>query len=176
MFALLPSRRLLVGVPTAVGFAVALAGCGGTGPSSAAASGAPNPAAHAEFLKFSQCMRSHGVPNFPDPSAGGGIRLDSSSGLDPRSPSFQSAQQTCRKLLPGGGPPRDVPAAQRREMLANAECMRKHGVPNFPDPTFPKGGGVGVGLPPGISPQSPAFQAAAKACGGAVAVAVPGGP
>jgi hypothetical protein len=44
--------------------------------------------------------------------------------------------------------------------------MRSHGVPNFPDPTFPHGGGVGIQLNGnGIDPNSPAFQAAQKACG-----------
>jgi hypothetical protein len=44
--------------------------------------------------------------------------------------------------------------------------MRKHGVPNFPDPTFPRSGGRSVQLPPGLSAQSPAFLNAAKACSG----------
>jgi hypothetical protein len=50
--------------------------------------------------------------------------------------------------------------------IALSKCMRSHGVPNFPDPAFPAGGGVIVQLPPGETPKSPAFQAAAQACGG----------
>ena len=52
-----------------------------------------------------------------------------------------------------------------------SRCMRSHGVPNFPDPTFQSGpgGGVGVGIKigngSGIDPSSPAFQAAQKECG-----------
>jgi hypothetical protein len=58
-------------------------------------------------LKFSACMRSHGVPKFPDPvfSDGGRrtqLRIDSKSGIDPDSPIFQAAQKTCQKLMPGG--------------------------------------------------------------------------
>jgi hypothetical protein len=44
----------------------------------------------------------------------------------------------------------------------HAQCMRAHGVPDYPDPRFPPGGGVEEGA----GPDSPAFQAAAKACGG----------
>jgi hypothetical protein len=112
-------------------------------------------------------MRSHGVPNFPDPSAGGGIELRPGSGVDPESPAFQAAGQRCRKLLPGGGP-RPITAVAKRQILAHAECMRLHGVPNYPDPRFPPGGGVEQFIGPGMNPQSPAFQRAAKACGGGI--------
>jgi hypothetical protein len=46
--------------------------------------------------------------------------------------------------------------------------MRQHGVPNFADPTFPAHGGVELHLGSGVDPRSPAFQAAAKACGSAI--------
>ncbi len=108
-------------------------------------------------------MRSHGVPEFPDPAAGGGIKLTPGSGIDPRSPAFQSAQLSCKKDLPGGGPP-PVTETQKRQALAFAECMRTHGVPDFPDPIFPASGGIMQGAP-GKS-DAPAFQHGAKACGG----------
>ena len=41
-------------------------------------------------------------------------------------------------------------------MIARAECMREHGVPNFPDPTF-TADGISVFFGPGVDPQSPAF-------------------
>ena len=50
-------------------------------------------------------MRSHGVPNFPDPSGGGGFNLNG-TGINPQSPSFESAQQRCFKLLPAAAPAR----------------------------------------------------------------------
>ncbi|MGI8507072.1 MAG: hypothetical protein ACR2MK_09795 [Solirubrobacteraceae bacterium] len=150
----------------AVSCGLVIGACGSSGsPSSAAGTGATGGSSHyASFLKFSTCMRSHGVPDFPDPSSNGGLRLRVGPGsrLNPQSPAFQSAQQTCRKLLPGGGPPRTVPEAQRRAAIANAQCMRTHGVPDFPDPTFPPGGGIRITA---VDPQSPAFQAASKACG-----------
>ena len=41
--------------------------------------------------------------------------------------------------------------------LKFSQCMRSHGVPDFPDPTFPPGGGIIEGVGPGVNPQSPAF-------------------
>jgi hypothetical protein len=109
-------------------------------------------------------MRTHGVANFPDPSATGGISLP--IGAATQSPSFQAASNACQKLLPGGGPgAHPISAADRRQLLANAQCMRTHGVPNFPDPSF-TGGGIRVGFNKSIDPSSPAFQNAAKACRG----------
>jgi hypothetical protein len=144
------------------------AACGSSGGSSNATgtAGTGGSSRHASLLKFSTCMRSHGVPNFPDPRSGGGLIIGSGSGISPQSPAFQSAQQSCKKLLPGGGPPRTVPEAQRKAAIANAHCIRTHGVPNYPDPTFPAGGGIAVAIGPGNNPQSPAVQKAQKACAG----------
>jgi hypothetical protein len=47
--------------------------------------------------------------------------------------------------------------------FAESKCMRAHGVPNFPDPTFGHGGDVGVILGSGENPDSPAIQNALKA-------------
>jgi hypothetical protein len=49
------------------------------------------------------------------------------------------------------------------QSLQFAKCMRAHGVPNFPDPG--SGGGIQISPGSGLNPQSPAFQAARKACG-----------
>lgn len=70
----------------------------------------PSPAEQAELvgkaLAFANCMRSHGEPNFPDPSSNGGGATFSLSGVDPNSPQFQRAEEACRKLSPllAGGP------------------------------------------------------------------------
>lgn len=170
-------HRLAVGL-VVVGGAVGVAACG-TGASSYSASGsaAQSDSNNAAFINFSKCMRTHGVPNFPDPGGGGGIQLSSSSGINPFSPAFKAAQSHCRKLLPGGGPPTGPPSAQaERAALETSDCMRKHGVSGFPDPTLkapssPAGygaiedrGGVILAIPSTINMQSPAFQQAAKAC------------
>jgi hypothetical protein len=54
------------------------------------------------MLKFAQCMRSHGVPKFPDPKPGGALAIGKKAGIDPNTPQFRAAQQTCQKLFPGG--------------------------------------------------------------------------
>jgi hypothetical protein len=76
----------------------------------------PSPAEQAKMqeqaLKFSRCMRSHGVPKFPDPIFSAGkatLKLDRRSGIDPNSPVFRAAQKACEKEMPGaktrtGGP------------------------------------------------------------------------
>src|SRR5262249_29447673 len=68
---------------------------------------APSPAQQAELqaqaLKFSACMRAHGLPKFPDPKFSKGqmsIRIGG-DGIDPNSPIFKAAQKACAKNLPG---------------------------------------------------------------------------
>jgi hypothetical protein len=162
--------RVLALTVLALGCAAVLAACG----SSKKSTGGVTPSFG---IKFSECMRSHGVSNFPDPSSGGGINIPNGSGIDPQSPAFQSAQKACSKLLPGGGPPQHVSEARKLEMLKLARCMRSHGVPTFPDPTTnpptapPAGGGIAFGAPgsflsvPQSLMQSPGFKKAAATCG-----------
>jgi hypothetical protein len=53
--------------------------------------------------------------------------------------------------------------AASAQALKFANCMRAHGVPTFPDPGA--GGGLQFAPGSGLNPQSPAFQAARRACG-----------
>jgi hypothetical protein len=66
---------------------------------------APSPAQQAKdrekLLKFAACMRSHGLPKFPDPDPSGGISIGRNSGVDPNSPQFKAAEKACQNLLPG---------------------------------------------------------------------------
>ncbi len=154
-----------------------LAGCGSTTTDPGGGSTSPQDAAAAngKALRFAQCMRSHGVPNFPDPT-GGRIDLQvqkspngtSVNGVDVNGPAFNSAMQACRSYLPSGGRLSAAAAAKAKsQALAMARCMRSHGVPNFPDPQFQNvpGGGIGVKIAgAGIDPTSPQFQVAQKAC------------
>jgi hypothetical protein len=70
----------------------------------------PTPAQKAEALKnglkMAVCMRAHGIKDFPDPRSDGSISINASPGsdLNPNNPLFQTAQNACAKLLPGGGP------------------------------------------------------------------------
>jgi len=54
-------------------------------------------------LKLANCMRSHGVTNFPEPDSQGHIVMGGSSGIDTNSPTYQSAWQACRSQLPNSG-------------------------------------------------------------------------
>jgi hypothetical protein len=55
----------------------------------------------ANAVRFSRCMRSHGVTNFPDPAGNGGRIPDPASvGIDQGSPRFQTANQACRTWRP----------------------------------------------------------------------------
>jgi hypothetical protein len=137
---------------------LALAACGSSSkPSSTMGSAGSAPA-----VKFADCMRAHGVPNFPDPSAGGGSQFP--SGISPSSPAFKSAQQMCAKYAPGTAANHQLSAAQDQRLLALSRCMRTHGESNFPDPT-PSNLAASKQAIFRLDPSSPGFQKAAAMCG-----------
>ena len=175
----LASSRSVLGALLGVGCVVVLAACGSTHSTGYHNRhypyGAPNVP-----ISMSKCMRANGVPNFPDPREGpngggvgwpgGGPVMISSDvllimGQQLAGPVVASAAKSCREYMGGSGAPPTVPEGERVAAIANAECMRKHGVPNFPDPTF-SGGQFNAQLA-GVNPQSPAFKQAAAACGDA---------
>jgi hypothetical protein len=180
------SRARAGGVIAALALALGLgiAGCGGSGSSAIPSAGTGTNAADPEAQSASECMRAHGVRNFPDPVKGsGGVGLSVAEqpgssavtvdGIPFSGPAFTAAAKTC-----GFGPGNDgharLSAAQRRGMLENAECMRRHGVPNFPDPTFGPRGGVKGAASSGIDVNTPAFVRANQICN-RVGVPLPGG-
>ena len=130
-------------VAAACGSSPPSAGSGG-GPSDAGGSGTPP-----SVVAYSHCMRSHGVPNFPDPTSSGQVPKTDAQVLGVSSPQLQAARTACQHLLPTGGSLQqqehqcmqnsDCPSALVQQMLNAdlklARCMRSHGVPNFPDPT-----------------------------------------
>lgn len=126
----------------------------------------------AALLEVAACMRSNGVPDFPDPvvSADGTATFDfqalDASGLDPADPTFSDAIDTCGGLVDGttlgGGPFADDPDAQDR-LLELAQCMRENGVPDFEDPQIGGGGPpTGRGGRPDLD--DPAQKAAFEIC------------
>lgn len=140
----------------------------GSGASAAARSGN----AGAQALKLSACMRSHGEPNFPDPeiSTSGGatsvrIRVTPASGIVPGSPTFLAAQKACRAFEPmeaaKPAPVRPLSTQEQAQILKLAACMRTHGEPSLPDPTFT---GSGIHLPPSVDTHSATFKSAEQAC------------
>jgi hypothetical protein len=81
-------------------------------------------------------MRSHGVPNFPDPN--NSEKFPSAQQLGVSSLQYQRAMNTCKHLLPNGGSGSSPAALQREEnaLLPFARCMRAHGVSDWPDPSI----------------------------------------
>jgi hypothetical protein len=188
--------KMNLGAVVLASIALLVAGCGGSSsgpgvahlssgtsggsPSSDGGSSSPESGASAQqkLVAYAQCMRTHGVPEFPEPNEGKLLFHSSDhnghvTGLNPESAQFQAAQKVCGKLAPNGGKaPSAAEQAKMQEGALNfSRCMRSHGVPNFPDPEFSQsGGGVGIriggkkGGPSGIDPNSPQFQAAQKAC------------
>lgn len=140
--------------------AMAAAACSGSPshPGAGSSSGAEG------ALAYAQCMRAHGLTNFPDPNAQGGF--SGTGGADTNSQQYQAAQTACQSKLGGG----HLSPARQREMQARllkfAQCMRTHGVPGYPDPSFGPGGMVSqkIGKSSGVDPRSPLFQAAQKTC------------
>jgi hypothetical protein len=148
--------------------AIALAACGSSSKHSSSGS------AGTQALKYADCMRANGTPNFPDPSSNGALP-------NPTFPALRAAEKACAQPvgLHLGGPAAPT-AAELRAARAFARCMRAHGLSQFPDPLTIYGPGFTLGrgeyFPPigtsGTEVQSPAFIRAAKACG----VQLPTGP
>jgi hypothetical protein len=123
---------------------VLVAGCGGgrtSGVANIPSSTTTNATATQNGLvAFARCMRSNGVPSFPDPQhfAGGSVKLTIHQ-LQSESPHFQAAMSACNHLLPTAPGGTQETEQQQRTQLADelsfARCMRSHGVARFPDPT-----------------------------------------
>jgi len=121
-----------------------------------------------QLLAFAQCMRSNGVPNFPDPTSSD--KFPGAQQLGVSNSQYQAAMSACRHLLPNGGnAPNQAEVQQELTALRSfSQCMRLHGVPNWPDPTVGSDGNPGFNLVGihGIPDQnSPQLQNAIHECG-----------
>jgi hypothetical protein len=183
-------RRLALPGALALALGLALAGCGSSSspgvahvgttsassPSSGPGGGTPeagesSAANQQKMVKFAQCMRTHGEPEFPEPTEGHiEIHNQNGHGPNPESSQFQAAEKACSKYAPAKVAPSPAQLAKAQEQaLKFSACMRSHGVPNFPDPKFSSGGGgvrvtLKAGGSGGPNPSSPQFQTAQKAC------------
>ena len=142
------ARTAAAVIATAV-LALLAAACSGSGSSSGGGSTTSGSA-----VAFSACVRSHGVPNFPDPDTTGQLPKTDAGQLGVSNSQYEAARQACQHLLPTGGSLKQredqcmqnsdcSPALVQQLMTADrklARCMRSHGVPNFPDPTADSGG------------------------------------
>ena len=131
-----------------------LAACSG-GASSITSSDSPNAAASSmspSAVAYSACMRSHGVPNFPDPDSDGQLPKADAPHLGVSSSQLRASQETCKRVLPRNGgvinansiqqcmEAGDCPQPLAQQVLSEersfALCMRSRGVPNWPDPSI----------------------------------------
>ena len=163
----------------AAGAVLLLAGCGSSKNDNAAGGGQQQPSQNivSDAYRYSACMRTHGVPSFPDPHVVVSKPGEQAIGIHPlpqsvaSSPQFKAAQEACKGIMPAPG---NESAKERTEqgraraqyLLAFAQCLRSHGVQGFPDPT-PQGQLTLQTIhAAGIDLQAPSFVSAARACVG----------
>lgn len=159
----LPRRRAASLAGSLIAIGLMISGCGGGSTSS----GAPNAGVAnigRQSRAFAACMRSRGVPGYPDPqvaSSGNGVQLTISPGTtNPDSPAFRAADRACHHLLPGLVSTSASSGQDQEQDLKFADCMRSHGVPDFPDAD--RDGAFT--LPSTMNQQAPQFERATTAC------------
>ncbi len=158
-----PRRRAASLAGSLIAIGLLISGCGGGSTSS----GAPNPAVAnigRQSLAFAACMRSRGVSGYPDPqvtSSGNGVQVRISPGTaNPDSPAFRAADRACHHLMPGLVSTSASGGQNQQQDLKFANCMRSHGVPDFPDAD--RDGAFT--LPSTMNQQAPQFKRATTAC------------
>jgi hypothetical protein len=163
-------RRSLIAaaVVAAAAFALLAAGCGGGGSPNAESGTSSSTTVSTTTtqngaLAFARCLRSNGLPNWPDPTGSGAF---DKSKLRQTGYSVSQVRAVedgpCKHLLPASPAAPTITAADRADYLEAAACMRSHGFPNFPDPTFQNG--VQTNVPSSINQDSPPFKSAATIC------------
>jgi hypothetical protein len=168
--------RSTVAIAVSVGLILLAAACGGS-PSSTGVGGPSNAGASegSQLLSFAQCVRSKGVPTFPDPTNDNKFPSAEHLGVTPSR--YQSAMNACRHLLPNGA--KVSPSESQQDMSAMlrfARCMRAHGVPNWPDPTTGPDGKAAFDLLGLTGVETPQATTAEHACGHLIPASIGGIP
>ena len=162
-------RTRVAAVITVMAAAALLAtACSGS-PSSTGSGGAPNAggSAASQLIAYTQCMRSHGVPDYPGPNSNGQMpKITSGQQVGASDSRLTAAQGACQALWPYQAPTQAQQRQQLTDDLKFAQCMRSHGVPDFPDPTSePSGPRFVISISrDGFDPHSPQILAKAHAC------------
>jgi hypothetical protein len=181
-----------------------LTACSGS-PSSAAPAGTPTTGGpvSSQAVAYSHCMRSHGVPDFPDPASNGQVPKADAQRLGVSSSQLDAAQTACQHLYPNSGGsggvltknslgqceetgecPQALVQAAMTALRTYARCMRSHGAPTWPDPSIDSEGRPGFNLlhVTGFNPNSSQTSNIMQQCfhvmpgGVPVPVIAPGGP
>jgi hypothetical protein len=151
--------------------ALLAAACGGT-PSAAVSGGSG--------LAYARCLRAHGVPNFPDPTSSQRVLKADPQQLGVSSTQLEAARRACQGQTPDTG---ETPEQQRELVCATADdcpqavvqpwmsglrtlaqCLRTHGVPNWPDPVIFRGAPHYPYEQAGIDHHSPQILAKVNTC------------
>jgi hypothetical protein len=131
-------RRTLWPLAALATIAVIAAGCGnGSADTGSSNGGTSTASTHTKAVKFAECMRANGVSAFPDPDATGALTIDAvanGSSLDTSSAAFEQALSMCKDLEPPGFTGHERNAQEQQGALEFAQCIRGHGVKDFPDP------------------------------------------
>ena len=162
-------KPLAAAVPAALAVSVLLAACGGSGSPSASNAAAKEQSdertAETRFQQFARCLREHGVTAkaVSGPGGGHGIKVKVERGGPG---ALEAAEKACARYRPEraskGNESPAVKAEHEEQTRRFAKCMREHGIPMEASPS---GGIFFKGKPgSGLSPESPAFQAAQRAC------------
>ena len=112
------------------------AGCGANTPSETATAagsgtgGSTKVTARDKAVKFAECIRAHGVSDFPDPNA----KNDFEYGVSVSEAVWTKATSACKDLQPPGTLSSKRTAKQQSATLRLANCVRANGVKDFPDP------------------------------------------
>ena len=175
------SRPAVMAVMAAALLAAACsAGLSSTGSGGSPAAGEAT-STTAQLLAYTQCMRSHGVPEYPSPGTGGQMqKITSGQQVGVSDAQLSMARDACAQLWPY----QDLTQAQQQQEIADAvkfaQCMRSHGVPKFPDPTSGPDGRAEFVLSAsrdGFDPQSLQILAKVHECEqGLPASVLPGSP
>jgi hypothetical protein len=171
-----PARTAAAIIAT-VGLALLAAACGGSPGSHVAQVGSTTTKSSTSssavaaqqngMLAFSRCVRSHGVPKFPDPNSSGALPKRQVAQLTASNPQFPAAHRACEYLLPNGGQPTQAQVQQAWNDMRNfARCMRSHGVPDWPDPaaTSQQDQRPFFHLPDSVDPNAPQITTKIRAC------------
>ncbi len=170
-----PTARTAVAIIATAAVVLLATACSGSPSSTSSSTGTGGPpnaggSANSQLLAFARCVRSHGVPNFPDPQPGASnAKFPAAQQLGISSSRYKAAENDCVRLLPAGVgdqfPPAELPLLLSG-MRKFSQCVRAHGVPNWPDPTVDSSGRPGYNLVgiQGLNSDSPQVQAVLNKC------------
>ena len=193
-----PKVLIAAAILATAALALLAAACSGRPSSTGGSPDAGGSAASTSAVAYSHCIRSHGLPSFPDPPGSGQVPKGDAQQFGVSSSQFQATERACQHLYPGNGGSfqqsiqqceltGDCPQAAVQQALTEmrnyARCIRSHGVPNWPDPTTDSQGRPYFDVSrAGIShayTHSPLFESKDRICerqvGGSAGVPVPMG-